>query len=164
MRRYRSVRARLAFSVVSVSGGQLTYNPANVGLVPSLEVQYTQAMAFPTLYVFYNTGCGVSGTDDWYLSWLEYIIRQPIIPQTILIPKGNHEIFYSRDYAEYVCGLLGHLGLLGVTVLIASGDNGVGQGNCIDRSGNVRFRPSFPATCTCGLFLSLEAVHKLRYG
>jgi tripeptidyl-peptidase-1 len=61
-----------------------------------------------------------------------------------------------------VCSLLLQLGLRGVSLLFAGGVGGVGQGNCIDTSGNVRFLPLFPATCTYGLFLSSQAVYKLR--
>ena len=43
------------------------------------------------------------------------------------------------------------LGTRGVTVLLATGDFGVGEGDCKDDSGKVQFLPMFPATCTCGV-------------
>jgi tripeptidyl-peptidase-1 len=162
IRKYRTNKMRPAFkfSTVVVNGGD--DNRANTGALESMEVQYSQGMAYPTPYIFYRSGRGPSGTGDLYLSWLEYIIEQQTIPQTILLPKGNDEVLYSRDHAEYVCDLFAHLGLRGVSVLLASGDDGVGQGNCIDiRSGDVRFLPSFPATCTCGLCLSSQAYTNL---
>ncbi len=46
----------------------------------------------------------------------------------------------------------------GASVLFATGDLGVGKGDCLvkDSSGHVsvQFHPVFPATCTCGVFFS----------
>ncbi|KAH9170164.1 peptidase S8/S53 domain-containing protein [Lactarius sanguifluus] len=39
------------------------------------------------------------------------------------------------------------LGLLGVSVLISSGNDGIGKGTCVNKDGIVRFIPRFPATC-----------------
>ena len=61
-----------------------------------------------------------------------------------------------------MCKLIAVLGVRGASVIFSTGNNGVGNGNCLneDRSGNkyVRFVPSFPSTCTCGIFLCLDAV------
>jgi tripeptidyl-peptidase-1 len=137
MSNYRSDTAGADFSVVQVNNGQ--YDPFNPSGGINMDMQYAQGIAYPTPHIFYSTGRGVSGTDDWYFSWLEYILDESIIPQTIIIPYGTNEIFYPRDYAEYVCYLFGHLGLRGVSVLFQSGDNGVGLGTCSDVSGNIRF-------------------------
>jgi len=159
MSKYRPNGAGALFTVVLVNGG--AFDLTGAGAEANLDMQYTQGMAYPTRHIFYSTGRGPSGKDDWYLSWLAYIIDQPIIPQTISISYGNDEKLYTREYAEFVCCLFAHLGLRGVSVLFASLDKGVGPEVCKDSSGNVRFVPIFPATCTCGLF---SAVHKLRYG
>ncbi|KAH9060876.1 peptidase S8/S53 domain-containing protein [Lactarius vividus] len=39
------------------------------------------------------------------------------------------------------------LGVRGVSVLISTGDDGVGKGDCVANDGSVRFISSFPATC-----------------
>jgi tripeptidyl-peptidase-1 len=150
MSNYRSNAAGADFSVLQVNNGQ--YDPSHPGAGANIDMQYAQGIAYPTPHIFYSTGRGLSGTDDWYLSWLEYILDEPIIPQTISVPYGNDEKLYTRGYAGYVCYLFARLGLRGVSVLFPSGDNGVGLGTCRDRFGNVRFIPSFPASCTCGLF------------
>jgi tripeptidyl-peptidase-1 len=41
------------------------------------------------------------------------------------------------------------LGLRGSSVLVASGDAGVGRGDCKDDDGNDRFCTTFPASCMC---------------
>lgn len=66
-------------------------------------MQYAKGIAHPTRHIFYGTGRGPSGTEDWYLSWLGFILCETIIPQTISISYGNYEKVYSRKYAGYVC-------------------------------------------------------------
>jgi len=50
-----------------------------------------------------------------------------------------------------VCNLFAQLGARGASILVSSGDDGVGEGNCLfnDGHGNsyVRFLPTFPSTC-----------------
>ncbi len=164
MSKYRPNGADATFTVVLVNGG--VYDPRNLipGDEANLNMQYAQGMAYPTRHIFYSLGRGPSGKEDWYNSWLEYILDESIIPQTISISYGNYEKAYSRDDAVYLCSLFLQLGARGVSVLFASGNDGVGKGSCKDSSGNVRFIPSFPGTCTCGIFLGSQAVHKLRYG
>jgi hypothetical protein len=108
-------------------------------------------MAYPTRHIFYSINPGPP-VNDSYLTWLEFILRQLIVPQTINLSYSNTEKSLSEEYAGRVCLLLGALGLRGVSILVASGDSGVGPGNCDDGSGNVKFIPFFPGTCTCGPF------------
>ncbi|KAH8988440.1 subtilisin-like protein [Lactarius hatsudake] len=133
------------FNVVEVNGG--AYDASKPHFEANLDVQYAEAMAYPTPPTFYSTGRGPQGTDDPYLSWLNYILKQENIPQTISISYGNEEKNYPRGDAIYVCRLFGQLGLRGVSVLFASGDAGVGLGDCKAKDGSVRFSPMFPATC-----------------
>ncbi|KAH9173960.1 hypothetical protein EDB89DRAFT_1904909 [Lactarius sanguifluus] len=47
--------------------------------------------SYPTQHIFYRTGRGPPGKEDWYLSWLGFILRETIVPQTISISYGNYE-------------------------------------------------------------------------
>ena len=138
------------FDVIQVNVAKK--DPIYIGLRPSIEMQYAQGMAYPTRHIFYAIGRGRSLTEDLYLTWLRYIIDEPIIPQTILIPQGSIENLFPREYADFVCFLLAHLGMRGVTVVVATGDSGVGPDDCDDGNGELRFLPFFPATCTCDPF------------
>jgi len=69
------------------------------------------------------------------------------VPQTITTTFGADERDMPQVLAYRICYLFAQLGVRGVSVLVASGDDGVGLGNCKDRSGNVRFIPTFPASC-----------------
>ncbi|KAH8979043.1 subtilisin-like protein [Lactarius akahatsu] len=98
--------------------------------------QYAEAMAYPMRHIYYSTGgTSYSPIDDPYLCWLRYVIAQDDvdIPRTIITSYGGFEHELSQD------------------VLFASGDGGVGDGDCLfqDSSGEqfVQFLPNFPATC-----------------
>ncbi|KAH9054085.1 subtilisin-like protein [Lactarius deliciosus] len=126
-----------SFTVELVNGGE--YDSGNPGDEANLDVQYTSAMAYPTPIIFYSiggTGKWVTNTGEPYSGdeWLEslgYLLEKAVIPQTISISYSTHER---------------NLGARGVSVLLSTGDDGVGE-NCMDDSGNVRFVTDFPASC-----------------
>ena len=129
-----------------------------VGVVANMQMQFAQSMAYPTPHTSYIIGPVPSlGTEDVFIPWLKYMANAPDVPQTILIPLGNSETFYEREHAELVCDELTKLGARGASILVASGDSGVGRGGCQDLLGNVHFRPSFPGTCTYGTFSFLAS-------
>ena len=149
---HASDAADATFTVVQVNGGG--YDLSHPHIEANLDIQYAEAMRYPIPHIFYNTGQGLSGTEDWFVSWLEYILGQPKIPQTISISYGVDEEVPSREYAMYVCDRSS------VRVGSASSSRLATQGNCKTNDGSVRFIPSFPATCMCGVFLPLGVVHK----
>ncbi len=71
------------------------------------------------------------------------------------------------EYATAVCNLYLQLGARGVSVIFASGDDGVGRGDCKpkDGSGKIQFSLVFPAPCTCVIssHLGSGTVHQRRY-
>jgi tripeptidyl-peptidase-1 len=67
---------------------------------------------------------------------------------------GYNEADLSRAYTARQCSEYAKLGLMGVTVLYSSGDNGVAGngGKCLADDGSQtsngnRFNPTFPSTC-----------------
>lgn len=149
MQKYRTDGVDRTFRLVTVNYG--VYNPSNPNTEANLDLQYTQGMAYPTPLVFYSTGRGPQGTDDWFLSWLNSVLDLLILPQTISTSYVSQESLYSRQEAEYLCYLYAQLGARGVSLLFATGNFGVGQGNCVTGDGSIRFAPNFPATCTYGI-------------
>ncbi|KAH8980028.1 subtilisin-like protein [Lactarius hatsudake] len=143
----------VTFTVETVNGGE--YDPSWPGFEANIDLQYAQAIAYPTPHIFYSIGGQLmwsADTDepiagDFFLSWVDHLIDQEKIPQTISASYGVNEKVVPEDYAWSVCRLFMQLGVLGVSLLFASGDNGVGLGNCQDASGRVQFIPKFPATC-----------------
>jgi tripeptidyl-peptidase I len=125
-----------------------------------LDVQYAVAMTFPTKNIYYSTGGSppfisdsntMSDTNEPYLDWLNFILDQETIPQTISTSYGDDEQTVPPDYARSVCDLFALVGLRGVSLLFASGDLGVAgaRGSCLTNDGTNRtqFIPSFPASC-----------------
>ncbi|KAF8257734.1 peptidase S8/S53 domain-containing protein [Lactarius quietus] len=133
------------FDVVLVGNG--AYDPRNPGDEANLDMQYAQGIAYPIRHIFYSTGPGLLSYEDWLLTFLGNVIDDPNIPQTFSLSYGNNETDYPIDYAIHACNLFAQLGSRGVSVLQASGNQGIGLGDCTDSSGDVRFLPSFPATC-----------------
>ena len=152
MQKYRSDGVDGTFRLVTVNYG--IYNPSDPNSEANLDLQYAQGMAYPTPLVFYSTGRGPQGTDDWYLSWLNSVLDLLLLPQTISTSYVSKESSYSRQEAAYLCYLYAQLGARGVSLLFATGNFGVGQGNCARGDGSIRFVPNFPASCTCGILLS----------
>ncbi|KAH9040843.1 subtilisin-like protein [Lactarius hengduanensis] len=142
---YRSDGTNAALTVVQVNDGG--YDPTKPGREANLDTQYATAMTYPTPVIFYSVGRGPAGTTDWFVSWLGYILLEGDIPRTISISHLIQERFVPAAYATYVCRQFGMLGVLGVSVLIATGDDGVGKGDCVTKDGSVRFYTEFPATC-----------------
>ncbi|KAH8984632.1 subtilisin-like protein [Lactarius akahatsu] len=150
---YRTEGEDARFDVVQINGGG--YDPNKPGLEGSLDIQYAEAMAYPTPHIYYSTGgTEKSLTDDPYIRWLDYLLDEDNvnIPQTISTSYGGYEHFAPLEYATEVCDLFSQLGARGVSVLFASGDWGVGGGDCLvqSSSGNTyyQFLPVFPASCT----------------
>ncbi|KAH9062382.1 subtilisin-like protein [Lactarius vividus] len=147
MKKYRSEAEDATFTVVEVNGGG--YDPTHPHKEANMDIQYAEAMAYPTPHIFYSTGLGPSGTidDDDLVAWLEYILDQENIPQTISMSYSNEEHSLPVEYAIYVCDQFANLGVRGVSVLQSSGNDGVGKGTCLRDDGTVRFEPTFPGTC-----------------
>ncbi|KAH9166873.1 subtilisin-like protein [Lactarius sanguifluus] len=157
MRVFRSDAHDPTFLVINTNDSG--YDPNMPGSEANLDMQYTQGIAWPTPHVFYSIG-GLAeefipdsftpvNNNEPYLGWLETMIRLEDIPQTISTSYGGDEQTFPPDYATSVCELFGQLGARGISILFASGDSGVGGGDCKknDGTGVVQFQPIFPATC-----------------
>ncbi|KAF8257382.1 subtilisin-like protein [Lactarius quietus] len=140
------------FTLVQVNGGG--DDPSNPGKEANTNVQYASALTYPTPIIFYSIGgtgkwsdSGEPEAGDSILELFKDLIDLPKIPQTISMSYGAHEPDLPLTYATAICKLFTQLGARGVSILVASGNEGVGKGDCKDSSGNVRFIPEFPSTC-----------------
>jgi tripeptidyl-peptidase-1 len=136
-------------------------SPRHVIPQANLDVQYAGSISYPTPNTYYITGGEPSfepdsftttNTNEPYLDWLNFILDQDTIPQTISTSYGDDEQTVPPDYAKTVCNLFAQVGARGVSLLFSSGDYGVGGGSCLSNDGMNRrqFIPMFPASC--GLF------------
>ncbi|KAF9456972.1 peptidase S8/S53 domain-containing protein [Collybia nuda] len=144
------------FTTIQVNGGGNDQNKP--GVEANLDIQYTTGITFPTPNIYYSTGGSPpfkpdsqtpTNTNEPYLDWLNFIFNQTTIPQVISTSYGDDEQTVPRDYAIRVCNMFARLGSMGTTVFFSSGDFGVGGGDCQANDGTkqVRFQPSFPASC-----------------
>ena len=144
------------YSVVQINGGE--YNPSQPNDQEDFNIQYAETLTYPTPVIFYSTGgqppyksddSTPTDTNEPYLDWLEYMLDQQDIPQTVTVGYGDNEQTVPFDYATSVCDLFAQFGARGVSVLMSSGDAGVGMGDCVvnNGSGDVQFLPTFPASC-----------------
>ena len=78
------------------------YHPSNPNGKASMDIQYAEAMTYPTPHIFYSTSRGYLGTDDWFISWLNYILRQRSISQTISTSYAINEGI-CNTYVQPVC-------------------------------------------------------------
>jgi tripeptidyl-peptidase-1 len=150
MTMFRPDAVAAAFTIEHVNGGG--YDPSHPGEEANLNIQYAQAIAYPTPNIFYSVGGLINAPppEDAWLTWLNYMLGQKNIPQTISMSYGIEETELPLEYATSVCNLFAKLGALGVSVLIASGNDGVGAGTCkANDNSAVQFVPMFPATCMC---------------
>ena len=138
-------------TVVPVNGGVDSENC--LGKQANIDTQYSVALTYPTQIEYYTIG-GVrnialdgSKGGDQYLEWLRYMIDMDNVPLTISVPYSTRELDLTMQYVNTVCDLFKALGARGVSILVASGDEGVGN---INRR-RIRFSTSFPASCTCGV-------------
>ncbi|KAF3916847.1 Aorsin [Dactylellina cionopaga] len=112
----------------------------------NLDIQYTVSGSYPYDNIFYQFG----GVSD--MKTLNYLLALDSLPQTLSISWGIEERFTSKRQAKKICNKYAQLGARGVSVLVASGDDGVGDESdtwCKKKKGNTRvikFLPEFPST------------------
>ncbi|VDB84586.1 unnamed protein product [Peniophora sp. CBMAI 1063] len=158
--------ANSSFNVVLVNGGENNQSLSEAGQEADLDVQYVFGLSYPTPGTFWSVGGSPPFDPDTstpenrnepYSDWLDYILAQDEIPQTVSSSYADDEQTVPMAYAQFVCRKFAQLGARGVSVLVASGDQGTGDVNpdpetsdlCIanDGSNHTMFLPKFPASC-----------------
>lgn len=145
------------FRFVSVNGGPNDQVRSNAGPEATLDVQYAFSLAYPIQATFYSTAGRPpfypdldtpTNTNEPYADFLDYVLSHDDPPLVIVTSYGDPEQTVPRAYAERVCAQLAQLGARGVSLLFASGDDGVGK-TCVTNDGRntTRFKPTFPSTC-----------------
>lgn len=131
------------------------------GVEGNLDVQNVLSVAWPTRLLSYTTGgsppfnadkATTSDTNEPYLVWLQALLAESddAIAKVITTSYDDDEQTVPLSYATRVCNDMAQLGARGVTLLYASGDEGVGPaGYCVSNDGknSSTFLPEFPSTC-----------------
>ncbi|SLM34708.1 tripeptidyl peptidase protein [Lasallia pustulata] len=138
---------------------RLEYNSAKNWIKGNLDAETLIAIDYPTPLIAFTIGGRppfdpsaptTTDTNEPYVTWLNYVLAQPDLPQTISTSYGADEQTVPYAYATLACQQFAQLGAGGITLLFASGDSGVGPTRaCLSNDGKntTMFLPSFPASC-----------------
>jgi len=126
-------------TVEKVVGTNYWYEP---GVEASLDIEYLMSVGSKVPTWFYST-LGEHENQEPFLEWALIVenTTDEEIPGVISVSYGDDEDSLELDYASRVNNEFMKLGLRGVSLLVASGDSGVG---CNDAG--TKFVPDFPAS------------------
>jgi tripeptidyl-peptidase-1 len=107
----------------------------------NLDVQYLMAVSqnTPTSFMYWN------GTDFW-LDWITSVAEMTHPPLVISISYVQNEHDVSQSYADAFNFEAMKLSLAGVTLVVASGDDGAAGLDAREDVMRCGFFPQFPAT------------------
>ncbi|KAH9816761.1 putative aorsin endoprotease precursor [Melampsora americana] len=168
-------------NLVAIDGGIVDQEDQDFGLngESNLDLQYSMPFVHPlnvSLYQIGDTNMGGSfnnfldALDSSYCEGKLDPLQDGVYPNPrgynhrdcgtvkpahiISISYGMNEADATKAYLTRQCNEYGKLGLMGVTFIFSSGDNGVAgnRGICLNRDGTQSengplFNPSFPGTC-----------------
>jgi tripeptidyl-peptidase-1 len=110
----------------------------------NLDLEYMMAIAqgVPTSSIYWE-GCG-------WISFLTYLqslssTSSPALPDVLSISYGSYESDLSQSYVQTFNNFALQLGVMGVSILVASGDDGV-SGFKTKSTSQCGYNPQFPAS------------------
>ena len=152
----------MQFSVVTMNGGVNDQTSQADSGEANLDQQYVLAVGFDVPVTEFSVGGlgqlvpdGESPTQEGnsnepFLEWLIALsaLNNSQIPNSISVSYGENEQEIPLPYATQVCNMFAQLGARGKSVMIASGDSGVGSFCQANNGTNApKFQPQFPASC-----------------
>ena len=153
-----------AFQVQSIDASYTYVNADldvfNPSLTSNAVIQYASAMSYPSPLFYFGTKI----EEISLTRFLSLLLDDMAIFRTVGISYNYFtELLVPPELADSVCHQLARLGARGSSVLVASGNYGVGDGDCEDGEGNIKFVPEFPSSCTSGVLLHFQELHKRVY-
>ncbi|KAH0345038.1 tripeptidyl-peptidase 1 precursor, partial [Aureobasidium melanogenum] len=132
---------------------------AELNIEGDLDGELAIGISWPTTFMSWSTGGSppfvpdlftTTDSNEPYLDWLTYVLAQDTLPQVMSSSYGDDEQTVPYSYAKRVCDGFKQLAARGISVLVSSGDYGVGaDGFCFSNSNASKpmFLPVFPASC-----------------
>ncbi|OJT09515.1 Tripeptidyl-peptidase sed3 [Trametes pubescens] len=154
-----------SFTTVLINGGLNNQTLSEAGGEANLDTQFAYGLTFPTPGTFWSTGgrppfkpdtITTTDTNEPYTEWLDFVLSQPKLPQSISTSYADDEQTVPASFAKRVCAGFAQLGARGTSLMFSSGDGGVGDGEedpalqeCFTNDGRnaTRFVPLFPPSC-----------------
>ena len=142
---------------------------AQLNLEGDLDGELVIGISWPTKFMSWSTGgsppflidlATPTDTNEPYLEWMDYVLAQETLPQVISTSYGDDEQTVPYSYAKRVCDGFQQLGARGISVILSSGDSGVGfNESCFSNSNTSQagFLPEFPTSCP---WVTSVAAHK----
>ncbi|WFD29339.1 tripeptidyl-peptidase I [Malassezia sp. CBS 17886] len=154
-----------SFELVTLQGATDNQNASEADHEGNLDMQTVVGMTWPVQSTYYLAGQSSASVqrrssrpnnmdmNELYAHTAEHLLNldDDSLPDVLTISYADPEQNTSEEYARRVCTLFAALGLRGVSVVAASGDNGVGgpdDAKCVTEGGhNKTFLNAFPAGC-----------------
>lgn len=137
-----------------------TYTPAqcaaagyDICIESNIDIQYMIAMAnTPTIHYF--------STLNTFAQWAQYAANSGVLPPLVIsISYGNDERKISfGEYNLFEVSTM-KLGVMGITILIACGDDGVHTGQTRNDAALCGYSPQFPTSCPYVISVGATQVH-----
>jgi len=114
-------------------------DPSNPGTEALLDIEYIIATAPKIPTWFWSTG-GVHEGQEPFVLWAQNLNAAATVPYVMSVSYGDEEKSVTKDYTDRLNIEFQKLAMRGVSILFASGDNGVGcQTSCLND-------PNWPAS------------------
>lgn len=118
-------------------------NNGKTGLEANLDVQYIMSLGANVSTTFWSTG-GLHEGQEPFLEWMMDLSNTSQIPHIFSVSYGDHERTLSVEYMIRISAEFQKIGVRGVSVLFASGDDGAGCHRFENET--YTFEPDFPAS------------------
>ena len=119
-------------------GGYESENPADDSTEGNLDIQYIIGISRDSPTTFWHDPGGFS-------TWLTAVINNPNPPLVLSISYGIPELYTALGTHRYVTNLAKKLGLMGVTLVVACGDDGAVGPDARGNPDKCSYEPYFPA-------------------
>jgi tripeptidyl-peptidase I len=167
----KAAESAYTFNSVEIAGGPAAQNTSltvaelnsdqDISHEAVLDAETILGLTYPQNVTSFSTGgmppyhpdlVTPTDTNEPYLTWIDYVLGQKHLPQVISSSYGDDEQSVPKAYAERVCKGFAQLGARGISLLVGSGDSGLGDQDgtsCFSNDGKNRstFLPAFPASC-----------------
>ncbi|KAJ7466252.1 family S53 protease-like protein [Mycena galericulata] len=134
------------FSLRTLDGGEDVQTLSDAGDEADLDIEYTVGMAPGVPVTFISVGNDFQDDIDGFVDIVNTILAEPVAtrPTVLTTSYGFNEEDLPISIAVQVCNAYMQLGAVGISVLFASGDGGVGG---VQSTACTTFVPSAPGTC-----------------
>ncbi|KAJ7195123.1 family S53 protease [Mycena pura] len=142
----RPDHAGMTFSLKEIDGGENDQTVSNAGIEADLDIEYTVGLAGGVPVTFISVGDFSTDDVDGFIDIANAILAEPRAtrPTVLTTSYGFNEEDLPLSLAVGMCNAYMQLGAVGISVLFASGDGGVGG---VQPTECTTFVPTAPGGC-----------------